>query len=1421
MARSPSSAYVKLRKGVKEDDSSYRAMLAAQRDAAAFFEKYDGLGAQELLSFTTHNWPMCSDDFALPVDVPPGVIKNLKNFTDSSVVLMVPLEANVPLDYKVIHQIIRELTVGIYCFNQVPAISLEPNYDQSTTCQLTPAYCDTKVGQILISIDCMIKALWHGAFIPRDKRIRFSDFWRSSMGVDANGDPQTKKDMFAEFLTAGLIDVSADPSFQGIYSEVIPDPIYDPNDPDEETLFHKHSESILLKMTSYLTSVCQHENLFVFEGACSIASVVRLPEEMLELASFQRLQQRLTSHARLVREGLEQKAETCQDLAYLKIITFLVPLLVALKKKLKIPDLSQMLPCISDDNLKTERELPPLMLGPKFSCKHFPYKQDKLFHLHGGIEIDVGTPAMDEISKEIKGAFTSLQTIACDYLKGLFSQEPTYKEHLATPVSEVNGKRYHVISIKMESFYAQHNTFKWWEALLSSIRTLRAKRLPMTDIQLHEMFKKTFGYKKAIHCKNVAFGLRVAAERGLSAAFLSLSLRNSASHLGVLDNQGYSLLHRAAANNKTHIICQLAAAGVNLNQTRRKLSHAVMSGPEEERKGFAGLTPMHQAAQCGSLEALSCLLAFQADYTIVDQRGWMAIHFAAYYGQVACIQALCRKDATLVEVQTSAEYRTSPLLLSATSGSVEALDYLLSVGADWRRTDSKGNNAVHLATLYYHIDILEHIIRLNLEGLPVWTDLVDMLKSEDQRKLEMSIRCLEVLSLKVETFWRNIMDPGGFPALVEILSNRKPMFTCMAAAVVCHMSENMLVCKTLVDHGIIPVLVRLLNSQHPELHTRCSVILCDLAGHNRQYQDLIAQLGGVPLLVKLLGSSLQDVLVSAVRCIRTLCVSSPENRSAVAQSGGIPHLVEFLTVKSDVLQEEACLALSELARGHRENQDLISGAGAVSPLVQILRGRRVDAQVKAAKALEALADHNFAIQTSFLKKSAAKYLLHLLKVFQLDVREQGAVSLWALAGQTLRQQKQMAEHIGYHFILDLLLSPSDKMQYVGCQGVIALSRECRTHQDGFCEENGVPPLVRLLRSTRTKERTLRSVITALGSLCIGIAHTNNTKSQRQIFEEKAIPSLLELFQKHSSLQIKVQVAQTLACVLLGNQKLQRAFWEQDKFSYKSLLDLLQLPDQDICLEAGYALSLFAYNNTAQQTAILQTGGIPISIYEPFLNSKNLTERAKAGFQIVVLARVITGTDQVTLSARGVTVLSELLRSQSPCTVVLTAQLLASLTHTRAGIPDAMVTMGVVQDLSDHLHSKEEEVRTACASALGYLTFNRRAHRLLLVKCRNAPLTYHLLMQNLSEDARMSRLFTDDFRREKTVGLPSLSLEINGGPPVQHHFMDTPRRTSTISAQPKLRGYFERTRSAPAAQQCTWRRSTSDLRSNLNLDQGKH
>ena len=99
-----------------------------------------------------------------PGETPLGMISRMAPFPESRALFLIPYEVGVDtLDMREIHQIVKELTIGIFVFNQTPNISLEPNFDQSSSCQIPPAYQDTRVGQLLINVDYMLKALWHGA----------------------------------------------------------------------------------------------------------------------------------------------------------------------------------------------------------------------------------------------------------------------------------------------------------------------------------------------------------------------------------------------------------------------------------------------------------------------------------------------------------------------------------------------------------------------------------------------------------------------------------------------------------------------------------------------------------------------------------------------------------------------------------------------------------------------------------------------------------------------------------------------------------------------------------------------------------------------------------------------------------------------------------------------------------------------------------------------------------------------------------------------------------------------------------------------------------------------------------------------------------------------------------------------------------
>uniref|UniRef100_A0A8C8U5Q5 Ankyrin and armadillo repeat containing n=1 Tax=Peromyscus maniculatus bairdii TaxID=230844 RepID=A0A8C8U5Q5_PERMB len=1292
-----------------QDEETYLENLAVQRNASAFFEKYDRSEVQELLTTALVSWLSAKEDVRSQLDIPCGLMSQINNVGFSTAILLTPVDPTAHLDYREVHQILRELAVGIYCLNQIPSISLEANYDQSSSCQLPPAYYDTRIGQILIYIDYMLKALWHGIYMPKEKRTRFSELWRTIMDIDPDGKPQTTKDIFSEFSSAGLVDITNDPDFDGIYDEDMnEDPTYDPNSPEEKAVFMKYAENIMLKLTFSTTQVQQHENIFIFETAYWLTNAIKYNQDYLDICTYQRLQQRLYLQKKVIQKHFEKKKEIRRGIGYLKLICFLIPFLLSLKKRMKVPYLNSLLPPFSDDKVKTERELPPFIYGRDFKCQNFDYKEHQYFHVHGGIEFDISTNPVENALDDFKKNVEKIQECAAN----TFAEDSGYKEFYSVPVMEFYGK---------------------------------SEELPLI---------------LAVIC--IPFGMKSAVERGLSAVFHTFSRKTSSSTINVSDEAGYAIFHHAALHNRVSIICQLCNANFNVNQ-RRFVMFSQESSKVDMKKERNGPTPLHLAAQACSLEATICLLCFKADYTLTEKRGWMPIHFAAFYDNICIIIALCRKDPSLLEAEATAENQCTPLLLAATSGALDTIQYLFSLGANWRKTDTKGNNIIHLSVLTFHTEVLKYIIELNIPELPVWKTLVEMLQCESFKRRMMAVMSLEVVCLANDQYWKYILDAGTIPALINLLKCPKIKLQCKTVGLLSNISTHISVVHALVEAGGIPALINLLASDEPELHSRCAVILYDIA--KCENKDVISKYNGIPALINLLSLNIESVLVNVMNCIRVLCIGNESNQRAMRDHNGIQYLIRFLSSDSDALKAVSSATIAEVGRDNKDVQDAIAMQGAIPPLVALFKGKQLSVQVKGAMAVESLANCNPFIQKAFLERKLTKDLLKLLKAFQIDVKEQGAVALWALAGQTLKQQKYMAEQIGYNFIINMLLSPSAKMQYVGGEAVIALSKDSRIHQNQICEGNGIAPLVRLLRINKIAEGTLLSVIRAVGSICIGVAHTSNPMSQRFVVEENAFPVLIQLLRSHPSTNIKVEVAFSLACIVLGNELLQKELQEKEGFKYSDVLYLLHSKEKDICLRAGYALTLFAFNNRFQQYLILESGMLTLSIFEPFLRSKVETEKAMAAFQIIVLAKVIIDVDHITLSARGVTILVDSLYSVHIPTIVLTGNLIASLAHSRAGIPAAFLTLGTVQRLCYHLYSGREEVRTACSCALGYLTYNAHAFRILLTECRNKPNQFLRIMNNISRDAKINPTFLKEFQMQQNVGLPSLSLEKNGGPSI--------------------------------------------------------
>lgn len=77
----------------------------------------------------------------------------------------------------------------------------------------------------------------------------------------------------------------------------------------------------------------------------------------------------------------------------------------------------------------------------------------------------------------------------------------------------------------------------------------------------------------------------------------------------------------------------------------------------------------------------------------------------------------------------------------------------------------------------------------------------------------------------------------------------------------------------------------------------------------------------------------------------------------------------------------------------------------------------------------------------------------------------------------------------------------------------------------------------------------------------------------------------------------------------------------------------------------------------------------------------------------------------------------------------------------------------MEELLANLSSPNEEVRSSVAVALGYLSFDRTASRLMLQACRNTPELLESLVDNLG-NGKISVEFMDEWRQTKIGGLPS-------------------------------------------------------------------
>ena len=806
-------------------ESEHSSLMAASRAAATYFDKYDRDDLQEALSSTGLDWLLSVDETKIHVDSPTGLISDLKKFNDlDSVIILIPAPEDVanPLELRELHQILRELVTGIYILNQVPSLSLETNFDFSTSCQMPVGYHDTRIGQLMISVDYMLKSIWHGAILPDDKRSKFNERWRQSVNLNTlTGEAETRRSHLHIWKEAGLVDLASDEAYQNAFSKLNAQVVEDKKFFDERKLFMKYVDDLAMVLTFGQKSVKYFHNLFILDSCSDISTKIR--SQNIDLKSFEKLQRQFHTQEQFLQMNIENKEEMKRKITLLKLVSLLIPMLIGLKRKNKIPDVSKLLPSLTHEECKTDRELPPIVVSDSLFCKNFE-GSDKYVGLHGGITFLRETPdAIFSSSLHIRQGYNTILQANENNANRLNRTGALLDSYPLTPV-EVNNQKYFIMSFEVETYYPVTPKIpKLVHAHYDEISKLKPKRLPLSEIQIHEQFRKRYGYQKTVKLKQVPAGLKASAQRGMVAVFNTLCRRQTLTTLGFLDQQGLSLLHDAAIMNRPRIITQLVTMGLDVNV--RKLSNT---------PGL-GTMPIHLAAQCGAEESIAALIAFKAELFAYDANGFTAVHYAAYFNNVNCLKTLVNKDESLLELKTRFSSKSTPLLLASTSGAIEALMLLTELGADLSACNANGNSVINLAVLHEHTHILGYFIDKSLSEVPVWKILVSMLNEGSIYYQQQAAKCLEALTMKDKKCWKDIADANGIPALVSLLGTEDIPLLSLIVSVLCNIGEFNDVRQKVSSENAVGKLVELLSCKVPLVHSRVAVILGDLAcvGDNR------------------------------------------------------------------------------------------------------------------------------------------------------------------------------------------------------------------------------------------------------------------------------------------------------------------------------------------------------------------------------------------------------------------------------------------------------------------------------------------------------------------------------------------------------------------------------------------------------------
>ena len=1337
------------------------AVPAPEKAAGAYFQEFDKRNLYLAAAQRDTGWLL--GERALESETAPSRYVPVSAFESASkegaelptYTVLVPTRNGAqskPLRLEKLNRIVYELVVGVYVFNQIPAISLQPNHDGSSSCNLPAAYHDTLVGSVLLEVDYFVKSVLHGTAIPQSiKRERANDVWRTKT---SEGLRETLKKMGLVFL---IDDPELGPELYEPRKDVfvrLPPKCVDQELAESELIlrlttgqefeqqeahlsrdmFLRYLDQVGIDLVFRPNSIQQAGSLFVMDTSFEITTRVCLTKTEEDPELYRHLHTYLQKQRCFVAENLYKKKEISHNLALLHFISFMTQFLVTLKQHNKVVSVDALHGAKSGDVIRTNREVPPTL--PSENSRWSPFKdQDSIASLHGGILFHL-------LQREVTSPNSDF-LMAYESLKANGSLMDT--KNLAT--CKVRDEEFLVFSFAIEDFYTKSPKVpRWVHAMITELQT-QCAGLPSLSSRVQELLKKPFHPKQVFRMKTVLAQLQASVEKGILPLVALLLKRCTKTRLVKLDEQGKALVHYAAMNCQTDVLSALLYAGSIVDQT------CTTPGPDPEP---TKTQPIHLAARSGGLNTVMCLIHFGADVLAEDEAGWTAVHHAAFHNYQSIVLHLCTIEKKCIELKTEDQSSATPLLLAAKNGGYDVVRCLVELRADVTAKNRAGHGLVQLAALRYHIDILKYLAELEHPDLQVWADLSAMLATDlSSGYLEAAARCLDALSRWSNDVSKHLLEFNIVPSLVQMMMVKENVrVQHLAVQVLANMSCIDDIKEALSASDTTPPLVELLTSVSDRVQGYACTVICDLATSPKMQAE-IAEAGAIPQLVKLLASDADNVQLTSCAALGILADNSSANQDAITAAAALPALKTLMTSDLACIQVCAISALQMVTESSRSSQLSVLSLDILPHLILLLRSKEISVHTNAALAIEAMAENCEEAQQEILTRPMCISLLQrLLKMQDQRVKVASTCALWAIAGSLINNRRLVAEHMGLPLLINMLTLHNEKLDYISSEALGSLATELGDNQCKIMEVGGVKPLVEIL-TIATSQRVYLSTINTISKLLLKRGLAPNKLLQKAVVETRGIPALVSIACSQQVTDVvRISAACALAHVSLGNPAYLKMIQSGTGFSCGLVFEFLHSDDPKVRVQASQCLTVLAFNNPAMVQYMRENHNLDMSFYVPFLESNDEHLQCFAGLQLVVLSQILKGVREVDAVIRGIQLLIELLSSTVESTQVQSAEFLACLAHSSAGIPEAIVMAGALDHLINYLTNGSTPVIENCCVALGYLSFHVTPARMMIGMFREQPEKFEVFREYFRKVVH-SQQFRQRWEEEERAGLPVL------------------------------------------------------------------